>query len=205
MLTQRGANSALDPRAVTDAMLDAAAVLYLSGYSVMDCSDPAALRELIGRARARGVEVAVDPASAGGITDVGADRMLGDLHGCSILLPNRDEGSALTGLDDPVEMAGMLCGLFPVVALTDGPRGAIVVQNRSEPVRIPAADVGTVDPTGAGDAFAAGFLQAWIGNPDAAAAATAGVEVAALAVQSMGGRPPRRRAKVPRPVIRSAL
>ena len=44
-----------------------------------------------------------------------------------------------------------------------------------------------VDTTGAGDAFAAGFLSVWPGDREAALAA--GVELAAQAVTQAGGRP----------------
>ena len=46
-----------------------------------------------------------------------------------------------------------------------------------------------VDPTGAGDAFCAGFLAHWVLDGDAVAAARAGAEVAARAVGVVGGRP----------------
>ena len=44
-----------------------------------------------------------------------------------------------------------------------------------------------IDTTGAGDAFAAGFLSAWPGDPEHALAA--GVALAAQAVAQEGGRP----------------
>ncbi len=44
-----------------------------------------------------------------------------------------------------------------------------------------------IDTTGAGDAFAAGFLSAWPGEPEHALAA--GARLAAQAVALPGGRP----------------
>jgi len=46
-----------------------------------------------------------------------------------------------------------------------------------------------VDPTGAGDAMAAGFLSSWLTDRDVLRAAQAGILVAARAVMVIGGRP----------------
>jgi sugar/nucleoside kinase (ribokinase family) len=54
---------------------------------------------------------------------------------------------------------------------------------------VPAVHTSILDPTGAGDAFAAGFLAAWIVDRDAVAATRAASAVAARAVGSPGGRP----------------
>jgi ribokinase len=51
-------------------------------------------------------------------------------------------------------------------------------------VRVPM-----VDPTGAGDAFAAGLLQAWCSGADPEAALEAGAALGSAAVGRIGGRP----------------
>jgi sugar/nucleoside kinase (ribokinase family) len=45
------------------------------------------------------------------------------------------------------------------------------------------------DPTGAGDAFAAGLLAAWCAGASPVAALTAGTALGAQAVRSVGARP----------------
>jgi len=189
MLTERGANSRLDPRRVTDELLDDAAVLHLTGYSIVDSPDLNALADLVLRAARRGVAVSVDPASAGYIVDFGVPRFLDAMSGAALVFPNLDEGRALTGESDPLEVAASLGRRFRVVALTLGADGAIVVQDGGAPVSIPAVPSRILDPTGAGDAFCAGFLAAWSTVPDAVAAAKAGVQVAERAVTAIGGRP----------------
>ncbi len=189
MLTQRGANAALRPDQVTAPMLDGAAALYLSGYSILGASDPGGVRSLIARSLQRGVEVVVDPASAGMIADAGADALLSVIAGVGILLPNLDEGRALTGLIDPREIVVELGRRFPVVALTLGPDGALIVQSGADPVLVPATPSALVDPTGAGDAFAAGFMVSFLRDRDAVRAAREGADAAAVAVAAIGGRP----------------
>jgi len=56
-------------------------------------------------------------------------------------------------------------------------------------LRMPAPDVTVVDSTGAGDAFAAGFVAARLRGGDEAEALAAGIAAGARAVQSLGGQP----------------
>jgi sugar/nucleoside kinase (ribokinase family) len=75
------------------------------------------------------------------------------------LLPNAEQVLGLsgqTGLEDGCQALlerGVGC-----VAVTDGPRGALVADG-SGVERVPAFAVDVVDTTGCGDAFSAGFLR----------------------------------------------
>lgn len=178
MLTSRGANAALDLAAIDLGGFDH---LHLTGHPLLQSADGgAAFTALIGRAKASAMTVSLDPGSAGFIADFGVQRFLDAVGGVDILLPSLDEGRLLSGLDEP---SGIIAALpFPVVVLKAGTDGAYA------PGHIPAVPADVVDPTGAGDAFAAGFLAAYDG--DAEAAARAAVTVAARAVATPGGRPP---------------
>ena len=190
MLTERGANANLDPEAVTDDLLDAAGLLHLTGYSVVDSSDPAGLRRLIQRARDRGVDVSMDPGSAGYIADYGPDRFLEAIRGVNLLFPSLAEGRALTGETNPHAVAEALAQRFGVVALTVGGDGVIVARAGHTSTRVAAIPSRVLDPTGAGDAFCAGFIESWNRLANATSAAKAGVRLAARAVTFIGGRPP---------------
>lgn len=191
MLTSRGANADLDPALATDDLLAGAAIVHLTGHTLFTTADPAGLRELITRARSVGARVCIDPGSAAYIDTIGADRALELLDGADILVPNLDEGRALTGLDDPLEIAVSLARRFDLVALTLDSRGVLVARGGSQPSRIPAVPARIVDPTGAGDSFTAGFLNALLTTDDADAAAHAGATLAASAVAAFGARPAR--------------
>lgn len=189
MLTERGANAWLTADAVTDDLLDHAAVVHFTGYSLYHSTDHEPLRRLFERAAQRGVTVSVDPASAGDLDDFGVDNFLNLVEGAGILFPNLDEGVALTGLTDPMAIAGALAERFALVVLTMGADGVVVAEAGGTPVFVSSEPAVIVDPTGAGDAFSAGFLAAWTRGADVAAAAGSGVAVAAQAVATVGGRP----------------
>lgn len=177
MLTSPGANAELDLAAVD---VDGFDHLHLTGHPLLRSTDGgASFGALLARAKRAGLTVSLDPGSAGYLADFGPDRFLAAVEGVDIFLPSLGEGTVLTGLADPAEIVRALP--FPVVALKAGSAGAYV------PDHVPAVPATVVDPTGAGDAFAAGFIAAYDGDP--VTAARAAVEVAARAVAAPGGRP----------------
>jgi sugar/nucleoside kinase (ribokinase family) len=171
MLTERGANAALDPDSVSDAILDGADALHFTGYSLFGKSETSGFSRLIKRAKSRGLHVSVDAGSAGFLADFGAKRFLSSIAGADLLFPSLDEGVALTGFDDPTAIAQKLAKSFPLVALTLGSAG-VVIAGQGDTVFLETVTVPTVDPTGAGDA------------------AEAGAALAARAVGVVGGRAP---------------
>lgn len=189
MLTERGANAALDPESVSDAILEGAAALHFTGYSLFGRTETSGFTRLIKRAKSRGLHVSVDAGSAGFMADFGAKRFLSAIAGADLLFPSLEEGRELTGLDDPEAIANKLAKNFPLVALTLGSAG-VIVASRDGSVLVDVVPVKTVDPTGAGDAFCAGFLSEWIVSHDSRAAAEVGARLAAQAVGIVGGRPP---------------
>ena len=186
MLTERGANTLLDPAWVTDELLASARVLHITGHTLLNDAGAEGIATLISRARAAGVTVSVAPGSAGFIADYGPERFLAAMAGADILFPSLDEGRLLTGLDDPSEVGAALD--FGTVVLTRGADGLIVFHDGvATPVLSFVAPV--VDPTGAGDAFCAGYLDAFIRSGDPVESARAGALVASGAVGVIGGRP----------------
>jgi len=190
MLTERGANSLLRAASVTDELLAGAALLHVSGYSILDGFGVEGARELVSRASDSGVPVSVGAGSIGFIADFGVQRFLDAVRGATLLFLSAAEACMLTGRDDADAAARMLGSCFPVVAVTQGAAGSLVVVDRAAPVAVPATPVRSIDPTGAGDAFAAGFLENWLRTGDAVAAAEAGTFLAARAIMVIGGRPP---------------
>ena len=92
------------------------------------------------------------------------DAVLRVVEGCELLFLNRSELASLVhgGIDDWREQARGLCGRgrLRAVIVKGGPEGAACV-TATAITELPAAGVTSViDPTGAGDALAGGFLGA---------------------------------------------
>ena len=190
MLTERGANASLSSSSVTDELLEAAGVLHISGYSILDGFGVPGARDLITRATAAGTAVSVTPGSAGYLTDFGVEPFLEAIAGTTVVFPNLAEGRMLSGQTEPDRIGAALRERFEVVVLTMGGEGLIVYEGKSRTV-VPAPVIQHIaDPTGAGDALAAGFLDRWVVDGNAVEAAQAGAFVAARAIMLIGGRPP---------------
>jgi sugar/nucleoside kinase (ribokinase family) len=101
-----------------------------------------------------------------------------------LFCPSLLEASAITGESNASDAAAALveAGVRKFVAVTDGPRGALINVVGEGQEFIPAYPVKVVDTTGAGDAFIAGVLAAWYRGLPWRAAAQIGAFVASIAV-----------------------
>ena len=188
--TERGANAALASSSVTDALLAKAGVLHISGYSILDGFGVPGARDLMARATAAEVAVSVTPGSFGYLHDFGVEPFLEAIDGAAIVFPNLAEGRMLSGQEEPNRIGAALREHFEVVVLTMGGQGLIVYEGKKH-TKIEAPMIQHIlDPTGAGDALAAGFLDRWVVDRDAVAAAQEGAFVAARAIMVIGARPP---------------
>ncbi|MGW8696739.1 carbohydrate kinase family protein [Streptomyces eurythermus] len=191
-LTDSGASLRLGPADWSDALLDGVDRLHLSGYLLFTESSRALAGTALAAARARGVPVSLDPASAGFLAELGVDRFLAFAQGLDVLLPSRDEACLLTGLPDPADAAAELSRLVPLVVVKAGADGALVARRGAVPTRVPALPVAPRDTTGAGDAFTGAFLAALLAGAGPEEAAARGCRAGAEAVRRVGGRPPHR-------------
>jgi ribokinase len=80
-------------------------------------------------------------------------------------------------------------GTLQAVVVTRGP-GSVVIHDRDGSTAYPAQPVAVVDTTGAGDAFAAGFLWQVAGGGTLGEAAAVGIAWASVTVQSPASIPP---------------
>ena len=173
----RGANARLSADDLP-AAIEADAVL-VSGYLLLEEGSGAAARAAVERARAEWV--AVDAGSRG-VIESSEQRLLELAGGASALLANDDEARALTG-SGPEEAARLLAERHRLVCVKRGAAGAVgVLDGHLESVPAPAIEA--ADPTGAGDAFAAGLLLALARRAPLREALSEGCRCGALAAAS---------------------
>ena len=171
MLPDPGANDALAAADIPPLTGD---VLHVSGYSLMRPGSRMAALTAIERAREAGMRISVDPASAAPLAQDPV--FLARVAPVDLLMPNADEAAVLGPQIDVPELVVKFGAAG--ATWTDGVE---TVVGRAVPVNE------VVDTTGAGDAFAAGFLSVWLeGTP--AEALEAGAKCAAQAVARVGSR-----------------
>lgn len=118
-----------------------------------------------------------------------ADTLARLADAADIAFVGRDEAERIWGTATAAEIRTHLpnCGLLIV---KDGDVGATAFRGEEEPVFVPAPRVEVVEPVGAGDAFAAGFLAATLEGADLTARLTAGHTAAARVLTTHGDLPP---------------
>lgn len=142
------------------------------------------MRDAIAAAKAKGLTVSLDPSWD--------DELIRDplfferTAGTDVFLPNQEEAYALTGTEDPQQALAVLGRHFPVVALKCGGDGALLAMDGAI-IGLPSPKVEVVDTTGAGDAFNAGFLDAWLDDTGPAECLAAAISAGSRSVQASGG------------------
>ena len=182
MLTDRGANLDLNLRAIDPSGF---AAVYLSGYSLLGRGLDE-IKDFAARVRQAGAVLAIDPGSYGFIEDHGVEEFKELISEADLIFPNLEEDQLL--------------GLSGVVALnvvTKGQNGAQAHWANGQSVEVAGLETESIDPTGAGDAFCAGFLARLVagegfqdlGLEMVQMALKSGVEAGSKAVQLVGARP----------------
>jgi sugar/nucleoside kinase (ribokinase family) len=191
LITDPGAALLLDPSDVTAAVKAApdAVHLHLSGYSVLNHGSREGGLAALTAARERGLTTSVDAASAAPLRRVGARAFLDWVRGADLLLCNADEADVLAGPGSPEDQASALTAVAHNVVVKRGGDGAVWSRRGGVLRSVAGVRVPMIDPTGAGDAFAAGLLTAWCAGAEPAEALSAGAALGSAAVGRVGARP----------------
>ena len=181
-LTDRGAADQLTlPPA---GWLDDSSVVHVPMYSLLTDPTRTTALAMVHEARGRGVAISLDASSTGAITDAGIEHTVGLIIEIApdLLFCNRDEAELLH-----VDGTGRLAD---TIVVKNGAEPTVVFSARGA-TSYPVTPVENVlDTTGAGDAFAAGYLVSWFdGHESQEAAVTAAHELSARTVTTFGATP----------------
>jgi len=188
MICARGANDALDEGDVDPALFVGLDHLHVSGYAFLSESQARAARRAMALARAAGATVSANAVPASLIASHGVDAFHHALQDVGFLFVNRDEGTLLTGRNEETSIVDALAASHVAGALTLGAQGALAWHGRVRSAASPPA-VLDVDPTGAGDAYAAAFVVRLLSGDELE---TANRVACATAHAHLAARAPRR-------------
>jgi sugar/nucleoside kinase (ribokinase family) len=191
LLSDPGANAALLPEDIPHDLFAPGAHLHVSGYSLLNEGSRQAALDAMKLAQQAQMSVTVDGGAHSLLKHAGAEPFLEWTQGARLLFVNLKEAEVLTGRDNPEQAAKVLTAWYSQVVVTMEADGALWYTNgRAEPVHVKAEPVEDIaDGTGAGDAFTAGFLPAWLEGKPPAEALAAGCHLAAQALAHVGARP----------------
>lgn len=133
--------------------IDRATWLYPSSLGDFDL-----LNILIRRAREISAYVMLNPA---GSELAETEKLKVVLKGVEILCLNKEEMESIVGKGDIEGLVKKGLELCPVVIVSDGPNGVCASDGKTIVKAGMYEDVPVIDRTGAGDAFASGFLSCW--------------------------------------------
>jgi sugar/nucleoside kinase (ribokinase family) len=190
-MTDRGANAHLARADLPDALLDLVTLVHVSGYALFAPGPRAAVRDFLATARRRGVGISVDSGSTAFLREIGPPAFLESTKSATLLFANAAEASLLAGTADPDDRLRRLAAHYATIVVTSGASGARAATHGGvERFTVDAPKLDALDTTGAGDAFAAGFLTGFLRGEGLERCLHHGVTAGSSAVLHFGGRPP---------------
>jgi sugar/nucleoside kinase (ribokinase family) len=121
-------------------------------------------------------------------TGVWSESVLEQLSLCHAFLPNAKEAMAYTRTGTPRDALYSIADRVPLAVVTNGVQGAMAIDaSTGEEAEVPSLRVSAIDPTGAGDVFAAGMILGTLSGWPLADRLSFAAVCASLAVQQFGG------------------
>ena len=114
--------------------------------------------------------------------------VLNRLSYCHAFMPNAREAMAYTHAETPRDALYQLADMVPLAIVTNGADGAMAIDGvTGEEANVPAVRATAIDPTGAGDVFAAGMILGTLSGWPLEERLAFSALCSALAVQQFGG------------------
>jgi sugar/nucleoside kinase (ribokinase family) len=189
MQTFLGATTQLGPEDVDIDLINASKVVYLEGYLWDQPRAKSAMRDAAIAARKAGAKVSLTLSDAFCVARFRQEFLeLIETH-VDILFANEHEILSLYEVDRFDDALQRVRGHAEVAALTRSEKGSVIVNGDEVHVIDAERGVAVVDTTGAGDAYAAGFLHAYTQGHGLAVCGRLGGVLAAHVIGHVGARP----------------
>ena len=179
-----GANAEFSAADIEAALDPVPRIVYVGGYMAMPGMQAAALADLFARLQQESITTVLDVVVPGDLQDFGPLWQV--LPAVDVFLPNTDEARQCTGLSDPLDQARAIRDRGAgTVVITMGGEGAVVISPEGQ-WRVGAIPAECVDPSGGGDAFAAGLIKGLQENWPITRCVQLGAVMGASCVQAVG-------------------
>ena len=182
MFPDSGANSSLSLKDLPD--LNQFKAAYFSGYALVNPISRANAVEIL---KTLTMPVVIDPGTVGALRNIPLTEVKSWLSFASVLILNEEEAKFISEKSDVTEALTELKKIVDTVVIKLGGKGAIAMADQICEVEIKREE--PVDTTGAGDAFAAGFISSWFANHDLKDAINHGAELARKCIANVGAWP----------------
>jgi sugar/nucleoside kinase (ribokinase family) len=189
MQTYLGATTQLGPEDVNMDYITSSKVVYLEGYLWDQPRAKTAMRDAAIRAHDAGVKVSLTLSDAFCVARFRDEFLeLAEKH-VDILFANESEILSLYQVDtfdDALQRVRHHC---EIAALTRSEKGSVVVNGDEVHIIDAVKGVKVIDTTGAGDAYAGGFLYGYTQGYDLVTSGRLGGQMAAEVISQLGPRP----------------
>lgn len=186
MCTFLGCASEVTENDISEKAFEGTSILYLEGYLWDAPNTILALKKAINLAKKNGAKIAFSLSDAFCVARHKKDFLNLIENDLDILFANEQEARELSGNENFAEIFSKNKNLIAVI--TKSEKGCSVFESRNF-FELPAEKIEKlVDTTGAGDAFAAGFLHGFVNGHDLKKSAKSGNILAAKIIQKFGAR-----------------
>lgn len=182
VLVHRGAASMLDPQDIPSAAFEGLDWLHLSSIGSQHATLEhifAMVRQLPERQRPR---VSWNPGTAI-LSSLVEQTWQIETFPVEVMMVNKEEWEIVVSVQD------RLLASIPQIIITDGSRGGQIFVDGRLTHQYQGKQVAAIDNTGAGDAFAVGYVSALLKDKEITTAADWGARNAASVVQQLGAKP----------------
>lgn len=188
MCTYLGACTELSSADVTPETVGSPKALLLEGY-VWDLPDgPNLARKAMDIAARNGTTVALSLSDSFCVQRHRASFTAAVEDGVDIVIADEHEFTALLQADGFDEALDAIRGFGNLFAITRSAKGSVIVQDDERIIQHASPVAKIIDTTGAGDAWCAGFLYAWVNGESLAECAELGTFCATRVIRQIGAR-----------------